>query len=85
MWLAVAVAALLASVVPYWFWLGRASILLNAFLALAAASALWANIRGEQRLTREAIREEERQRRATEGAPSSTNGSGTSTDPSSRW
>ena len=84
-WLGIAVGALLASVVPYWFWIGRASLLLNAFLALGAAAALWANIRGERRLAVESIREEDRQRRAMEGAPSSTNGSGTSTDPSSRW
>ncbi len=84
-WLGIAVGALLASFVPYWFWLGRASLLLNAFLAAGAAAALWANIRGERRLALESIGEEERQRRATDGAPSSTNGSGTSTDPSSRW
>jgi hypothetical protein len=84
-WLGIAVGTLLASFVPYWFWLGRASLLLNAFLAAGAAAALWANIRGERRLALESIGEEERQRRATDGAPSSTNGSGTSTDPSSRW
>ncbi|MDQ3875076.1 MAG: hypothetical protein M3322_05915 [Actinomycetota bacterium] len=84
-WLGIAVAALLASFVPYWFWLGQTSLLLNAFLAAAAAAGLWANIRGERRLALQSIREKERQRRATDGAPSSTNGSGTSTDPSSRW
>jgi hypothetical protein len=84
-WLGLSVAALLASVVPYWFWLGRSSLLLNAVLALAAAAALWANIKGERRLALEAIRKEEAQRRAIEGAPNSTSGSGTATEPSSRW
>jgi hypothetical protein len=84
-WLGLSVAALLASVVPYWFWLGRTALLLNAVLALAAAAALWANIKGERRLAIEAIRKEEAQRRAIEGAPNSTSGSGTATEPSSRW
>jgi membrane protein implicated in regulation of membrane protease activity len=82
-WLGLSVAALFASVVPYWYWLGNASIVLNALLALAATALLWANIRGENRLSRERD-EAEAQREAMEGAPSSTNGAGTSTEPSAR-
>jgi len=80
-WLGLSVAALFASVVPYWYWLGTSAIVLNAVLALAATGLLWANIRGENRLSRERY---EAQRDAMDGAPSSTNGAGTSTEPSAR-
>ena len=80
-WLGLSVAALFASVVPYWYWLGTSAIVLNAVLALAATGLLWANIRGENRLSRERY---EAQRDAMDGAPSPTNGAGTSTEPSAR-
>jgi hypothetical protein len=80
-WLGLSVAALFASVVPYWYWLGNAAIVLNALLALAATALLWANIRGENRLSRERY---EAEREAMDGAPSSTSGAGTSTEPSAR-
>jgi hypothetical protein len=84
-WLGLSVTSLLASVVPYWFWLGQSAVLLNALLAAGAAALLWANVRGEKRLATEALRREEAQREAIDGAPSSTNDAGTSTEPSSRW
>jgi hypothetical protein len=83
-WLGLAVFSLFASLWPYWWWLGMSGVLINAVLALGAAALLWLNIRGEQRLAREAA-ERENQRDAIDGAPSSTNGAGTSTEPSSRW
>jgi predicted signal transduction protein with EAL and GGDEF domain len=81
-WLGLSVASLFASVVPYWLWLGTPALLLNAVLAAAAAVLLWANVRGEKRLM---VEREQAQREATDGAPNSTNGAGTSTEPSSRW
>ena len=80
-WLGLAVALLVASIMPYWSWLGSTALLLNAVLAIGAAAALWANIRGEKRLAAAA----DAQREAIDGAPSSTNGAGTSTEPSRRW
>ena len=91
-WLGIAVAALMASVVPYWYWIGPWGVVLSAGLAFVAAATLVANVRGEHRLMLERIREQsghteddENQRRTIDGAPSATNGSGTSTEPSSRW
>ena len=79
-WLGLAVALLVASIMPYWSWLGTTALIL-AVLALGAAAALWLNIRGEKRL----VALQDAQREAMEGAPSSTNGAGTSTEPSARW
>ena len=84
-WLGLAVGTLLASVVPYWFWIGPVGLVVCAVLALLAIATLWLNVRGERRLTREAAAEEERQRLTDEGAPTSTSAAGTSTEPSSRW
>jgi hypothetical protein len=84
-WLGLAVAALFASVVPYWYWIGPSGILLCALLALLAVATLWLNVRGEHRLARERKAEQERQRVNDDGAPSSTSAAGTSTEPSSRW
>ena len=84
-WLGLAVVSLLASLWPYWMYLGMPGVLINAVLAVGAAAALWLNFRGEKRLARKAAEQEEAQREAIEGAPSSTNGAGTSTEPSSRW
>ena len=84
-WLGIAVASLLASVVPYWLWIGQGGVLVSAVLAFIAAVTLVANVRGEHRRTRDLYRREEDQRRAMDGAPSSTNDAGTSTEPSSRW
>ncbi len=81
-WLGLSVAALFASVVPYWYWLGTSAIVLNAALAFAATGLLWANIRGENRLSRERL--DQAQREAIDGAPSATNGAGTPTEPSAR-
>ena len=81
LWLVLAVAALLASFVPYWEFVGPAGLLINAGLVIVATAALFRNVRGERRLQDA----EDAQRRATEGAPSSTSDAGTSTDPSSRW
>jgi hypothetical protein len=81
-WLGLSLAFLFASVVPYWYWIGDMGILLCAVLALTAAAFLWANFRGERRLM---LERDELQRRTDEGAPSATNGSGTSAEPSSRW
>jgi len=84
-WLGLSVASLLASVVPYWVWLGTSAVLLNAVLVCAAAGLLVANVRGEKRLAGEATRREQLQAEAIDGAPSSTSEVGTSTEPSSRW
>ena len=85
-WLALSVAALLASVVPYWYWLGTSAVLLNAVLVFASAALLIANYRGERRLAYEAMSAgDDDQDETVAGAPSSTNGAGTSTEPSSRW
>jgi hypothetical protein len=84
-WLALSVAALLASVVPYWYWLGTSAVLLNAVLVFASAALLIANYRGERRLAYEAMLPDEDQDETVDGAPSSTNGAGTSTEPSSSW
>jgi hypothetical protein len=84
-WLWLAVASLLASLWPYWVWMGMSGLLVNAVLALGAAAGLWASVRGEQRLERARLEREQLQRDATDGAPSSTSAAGTSTEPSSRW
>jgi hypothetical protein len=92
-WLGLSVATLLASVVPYWYWIGPAGIVLCGILALTAAGLLWINYRGERRLTIAAIEaaeadeaeDDEGQRLTNNGAPASTSASGTSTEPSSRW
>jgi len=84
-WLAGSVAALLASVVPYWFWLGTKAVLINAVLVFASAALLVANYRGERRLAFEAMSAADDQDETVGGAPNSTNGAGTSTEPSSRW
>jgi hypothetical protein len=83
-WLGLAVASLLASLMPYWMWMGMSGLLLNAALAVGAATGLWLNVRGEKRLAAAEVRAEA-QLDAIEGAPSSTSGAGTSTEPSSRW
>jgi hypothetical protein len=85
-WLGTAVVLLLVSLWPYWLYVGLGGVLINAALALGAAAALWLNWRGEKRLARDAAeRDGGYPPEAIAGAPSSTSGAGTSTEPSSRW